>query len=798
MSELNLISIKSKIRQVTRLSRPDEAFVTGLWEQLSQQPLPSRPIFGNSSWYRRPVWIAIAVLLVLLTALFIGFGPRNVYAFIRQFLGFEDSGLQAVQEAGLVTDLDMTAEPSLVPSELVSASTPPSSSVLSISQTLEDITLTLNWVYVDEGRLALSWTTDPLPEGLSYATPTLSFEGFTPPQMNGSIQSLRGENNQLLFVSYQVIQVDVVGDLIDFAIDLPLVNPGDPEWEPVVNFHFDLQDIPVFRGQTVALQQTYAHEINGIEIRLKSIQMTPSFTEVVVCYDFPTDDAPFWYMQHATLQIGEGPEEYYRAYQYLNEIEDDHCVRLGFATGSAVESDQMIFRVHDLVVPLTMQDVLPEERIYAANETLAERGIEIAPAPAEESEGPGGWVFVYPPEWGMTPAEDPRSLVIDALQEQVIGPWTFYIDLPGSEDFLKPDESETTDTTPDSIESQTQTGVTVTLDWVYVDALRAGIGYTIVGLQDVPDAHELRGRIDLLDAVGNTIGGSGIGSSNIEHSADQPGVLQGTFSAGFLEPLTESEIQLQWVITLDGTQENEVVAYFPIPEDTEAFPPGVYPPYLPEGLIGTYTFTFSAPVHPMMVLENISSTTINGLEILIPRAEVSPSMSKVMFCFVKPTSRDWWIDQVTIGNGEEETLWNSNMLVFDQDIGIYPESQETTAIWTTPLEIRNAEHGRCEVFNFLLGYGGLGNEMILTIPQLAISPPEVIPEAELAAAREILRTQGIEITYEIWETAGGGGGGGVAFSSLPAGMDWETAYQKYLEALGYIYTGPWVFTFTID
>ncbi len=71
MSELNLISIKSKIRQVTRLSRPDEAFVTGLWEQLSHShshPGLSREIPPGTA---RPVWIAIAVLLVLLTALFI-------------------------------------------------------------------------------------------------------------------------------------------------------------------------------------------------------------------------------------------------------------------------------------------------------------------------------------------------------------------------------------------------------------------------------------------------------------------------------------------------------------------------------------------------------------------------------------------------------------------------------------------------------------------------------------------------------------------------------------------------------
>ena len=70
----------------------------------------------------------------------------------------------------------------------------------------------------------------------------------------------------------------------------------------------------------------------------------------------------------------------------------------------------------------------------------------------------------------------------------------------------------------------------------------------------------------------------------------------------------------------------------------------------------------------------------------------------------------------------------------------------------------------------------------------------MVPAAELAAAREILHAQGIEITYEIWESAGGGGGGGVQFIMLPLGMDWETANHKYLEALGYIYDGPWVFT----
>ncbi len=108
----------------------------------------------------------------------------------------------------------------------------------------------------------------------------------------------------------------------------------------------------------------------------------------------------------------------------------------------------------------------------------------------------------------------------------------------------------------------------------------------------------------------------------------------------------------------------------------------------------------------MMVLENISSTTINGLEILIPRAEVSPSMSKVMLCFVKPTRGDWWIDQVTIGNGKKKRS-GTVICCVDQTL-VYNRITGDNRHWTTPLEIRNAEHGRCEVFNFLLGYGGFG------------------------------------------------------------------------------------------
>jgi len=85
-----------------------------------------------------------------------------------------------------------------------------------------------------------------------------------------------------------------------------------------------------------------------------------------------------------------------------------------------------------------------------------------------------------------------------------------------------------------------------------------------------------------------------------------------------------------------------------------------------------------------------------------------------------------------------------------------------------------------------------------TIPTLEQSMPEVIPDEEMKAAQEKLRAEGIEMDYTTSSSAGGGGGGGATFNKLPEGMDQQEAYQHFLNALGYVYPGPWVFTLDIQ
>jgi hypothetical protein len=49
----------------------------------------------------------------------------------------------------------------------------------------------------------------------------------------------------------------------------------------------------------------------------------------------------------------------------------------------------------------------------------------------------------------------------------------------------------------------------------------------------------------------------------------------------------------------------------------------------------------------------------------------------------------------------------------------------------------------------------------------------------------------------ITSSGSGGGGGGYTFNAKPAGMTDEEAYHKFMEALGFIQPGPWVFTVQI-
>jgi hypothetical protein len=127
--------------------------------------------------------------------------------------------------------------------------------------------------------------------------------------------------------------------------------------------------------------------------------------------------------------------------------------------------------------------------------------------------------------------------------------------------------------------------------------------------------------------------------------------------------------------------------------------------------------------------------------------------------------------------------------LYDTDYGGY------TGKGPAPTDLPTIDKGRCVQVGFPVGDLASTSEqaLTLTVPGLEKSMPEVIPDDQLQPVLAKLKAEGIEMSWTT-SSGSGGGGGGYSFTSLPAGMSDDEAYQKFLEILGYDFSGPWVFT----
>ena len=228
------------------------------------------------------------------------------------------------------------------------------------------------------------------------------------------------------------------------------------------------------------------------------------------------------------------------------------------------------------------------------------------------------------------------------------------------------------------------------LDWAFADAKRVAVGYTITGLPDVPDATVLLGKSLLgnLDQPAN--GGFAGGSSTIERIAGQPGVLRVSQSVIFQKPLTQKEAKFQFQITLGSNQASDIIAQFPFPPDATPFPPGVFPPPLPDHTVGTFTFDFTTQVYPMVTLQPGQVITTNGIAMRIEKVEMSPSYAQVTLCYQKPSSKDWMVGgsmaYPTLEFGGYTATINSYSLGYDSDLGGFLEKSADASYY--PLSIQ--------------------------------------------------------------------------------------------------------------
>jgi hypothetical protein len=677
--------IHNALETIARQNIPDDASVFNLQ--------PTYPAAGRSIHALRlsssAVIIAIAAILLLASAAF---------ATYKLFL---DPGLQGVKDAGLGSNLNVTAQPTLQPAVTPHGGSPLPATLVGSQQTLNGVSVTLDWVSLNRMRLVFGFSAKGLQDGMSFDVPQVAFKGVTPEQYRGASLSLSeglivtGE-----FISFQLIHAENLGGKLDLGIDLPLTQLENGQPVLKSSFHFDLKAIPANTGLPGSYPQTYSTRVNGVELRLEWMKITPGYTTAKLCYDLPVAGED-WQLQNVTFQVG-GAD-----YQLKGQpVNSDHTF---------LEKDANGQRCVEVGAPMGLNGDDKTIRLLVGEMRTA-----------------------------------------NAVRK---GPWDFSVQPPDRGPF--PVLASATATPATALSTETVGDLTATLKWVYADANRVAMlihfdGYRVgVGM----------GEIVIKDDTGaNIMAGVGWGST-----AEDPSTFLLT-------------IQFENSAYANAKQIN---LHVDLP---------MFAPEQQDKPLATFHFDLSLPVYQAKTYVLDQVVTANGLEMHLLKADITPSYTQITLCYQKPpqndNNNDWGLGQgVELQVGENKTAVDSFRLLYDTDYGGYVGKS------TPPADLPTIAKGRCGQVGFPVGdlASPAAQTITLSVPALEKSMPEMVPDDQLQAALLKLKAQGIEMSVTT-SSGSGGGGGGYTFNAKPDGMSDDEAYQKFIEVLGYIYPGPWVFT----
>jgi WD40 repeat protein len=211
-----------------------------------------------------------------------------------------------------------------------------------------------------------------------------------------------------------------------------------------------------------------------------------------------------------------------------------------------------------------------------------------------------------------------------------------------------------------------------------------------------------------------------------------------------------------------------------------------------------FHFDLDLPIHPvktyMVNQDGTSFSTPGDSEnaytnpILLERLAITPAFTWFHLCYNKPNEADWMIGHDAIVNigGRTSGIGTYNLL-YDSSMGGGTKGGEPG--WT-PV----GNYQRCVKIGFPIGSEvNLLVKITLTIPTLEQSMPEVIPQEQLETAYPKLLAQGIDLEWHRMD-----GGAYPEWKKLPSGMNEQEAYQKFIDALGYTFPGPWVYTIYLE
>lgn len=341
--------------------------------------------------------------------------------------------------------------------------------------------------------------------------------------------------------------------------------------------------------------------------------------------------------------------------------------------------------------------------------------------------------------------------IVDSEGNTRAGQWEFYVDLPGS---------NSTSSSMAPLAAETIANLTATLHWAYADTNRAAFE---VKFENWQPEYAL-GNILGTDAEGNPLGyGYGIPVNSDDASLaiilftpDNPAYWQGD----------QVELNLEIQVIADPKFTTPMAAFH---------------------------FNLDLPVYPGLTIEPASSVTTNGIEMRLEKIVMSPSYSQVTLCYQKPThtgNSDWGIfyNNVSLHLGNYTVPMDQYVLLADADY-----EMKKPGGFQLPEGM-----GRCVEIGFPIGHRNQAapSTFKLSIPSLQLSIPEMIADADIAAANQKLAAEGLEFSYSVSSNSNGGAAGPVILKK-PDAMSDTDAINRLYAALGYVCPGPWEFELTV-
>lgn len=264
--------IKIALQAIAQREVPE---TTNLWPQIvTHLEHPERP---TMKLMPRIVWMMVWLLIAL--ALISGVA----YALYNYFRG--DAGMEAVDQAGLISELNITAMPTPLPT----ATPVPTPVPLGKSQAWNGVTITLNWIYLTEMWQAIGFSVSGLSESQRVGIPSLAFDRIQPLQYSGAgmLLSPAAQGLEGRYVVHQIVRDDstMAEDVTDVNIEIPLLAE---DGSFLTRFRFSaprtvIHQLPYGGGNT------YAIRMNGLEMSLEWVVLTPTETRVKLCYELPDE-----------------------------------------------------------------------------------------------------------------------------------------------------------------------------------------------------------------------------------------------------------------------------------------------------------------------------------------------------------------------------------------------------------------------------------------------------------------------------------------------------------------------------